>query len=389
MLRTIFSELGSSYIVLRNKDMLPQRSGFDIDLLIDSDNLEQITQLCLTISKRHGVITVCKTNRIVFFDLNYSKDKRNWAIFDLQTEYTFGDRCMYLADLLFLPEAQRDVLIKNVQDARKGRASHEIQEMLGIKPYAVPASPSLSFLQRTKRKILARAFFIHMHVMPLIVISGPDGVGKTTLLRNILLLLDMLPLNTKSFHHTGLSKENALRVECNEQNMSLVRRLRRRFIPSFIKKIYGAIAGEIQYAQRINQEIVKNFYSGTLTFSDRYIYDRTIKMRMLSGKMPISKLVTHLNAYLMRRPTILIIPTDEPDAIFKRKQELQPNEIVAYYDELRAITQNCSVSCVHYVYVAGKTPEALAIEATEKILCSLSPAIFNFIGVYEKKLKRG
>ena len=156
----------------------------------------------------------------------------------------------------------------------------------------------------------------------------------------------------------------------------------------WIKKIYGALSGEIQYAIKINKEVIKGFYSGTLVFSDRYIYDRAIKMRMHPDKMMISKVATRLNAYLMRNPAVMVIPTDDPMEIYKRKQELTPEEIERYYDEMDSLTKHCKSSSIHKIVVSGKTPEDLAKEATARIIKSLSPMIFHLVGTYEKELKR-
>lgn len=393
MLSAYFDQLDMPYLILRNRESLPERSGFDIDILLDEQGRKTAIKICETVAKNHGIVAVHNNKRIACFDLQYDiTTQRNWALIDLQTIYAFGQTQYTVQDMLKMPEGERDTLIQNVQDARKGRTSKDVQRKLGITPYAKPKDIPLSKLQKIKRVILKHGFFIHMHAMPFIVISGPDGVGKTTLLTNILRLFDSLPLKTANFHHTGLGKNKSKKATQNqdikEEEMSLIRRLRRRYTPVFIKKIYGAITGETRYAMQINTEIVKNFYSSTLTFSDRYIYDREIKMRMLPDKMRISKITTRINSYLMRKPSILIIPTDKPDAIFTRKQELQIDEIKTYYDELKNIIQNRKFPCIHYVDIAGKTPEDLGIETTKMILQSLSPVLFNAIGTYEKELKR-
>ncbi len=393
MLSDVFDGIDAPYLILRDGDKLPKQSGFDIDLLIDEKDRASIIALCHEYAQKHGIIALDNANRVVLFHLSYNDDdKRNWAIIDLQSEYSYGSKSLNIHEMLAMEEAKRNSLIKDVQDARKGRASKEVQEKLGIIPYAKKEPVKLSKAQKIKREILLRGFFIHKHVMPFIVISGPDGVGKTTLLTNILKLFDNLPFKTDNFHHTGLGKAQQKKTdaaEIKEEDMSLARRLRRRYTPQFIKTIYGAIAGEIKYAMRINKKVVENFYSATLTFSDRYIYDRAVKMRMIKGKLVVSKITTRINAYLMRRPTVMIVPSDDPDAIFKRKQELQIDEIKHYYDELDNFIKKCSIPCVHKVDVAGKTPEELAEEATRKILKSLPrDLIFRAIGMYERELKR-
>ncbi|PCJ99936.1 MAG: hypothetical protein COA45_03745 [Zetaproteobacteria bacterium] len=388
MLSAFFDGLEVPHLILRDKAALPKRSGFDIDLLIDEGNRKDIIALCLKIAAEHGVLALHNDKRVALFYLSYEGSYRNWAILDLQSAYKFGAQNMNVHDMLDMPEGQRETLIKNVQAARKGTASKDIQQQLGITPYAKPQTQTLSYLQKIKRMILMRAFFIHMHTPSFIVISGPDGVGKTTLLRNILRLFETLPFNTANFHHTGLGKAKTKPVESKEENMSLGRRLRRRYTPKAIKVIYGSISGELRYAMRINKEVMTNFYRGTLTFSDRYIYDRTVKMHMLPDKLWITKIATRINAYLMRNPTVMIVPTDSAKAIFKRKQELQPDEIIRYYDDLTGVMKRCSVPCMHEIGVAGKSPEELAVEATQYILHSLSPLIFRSIGMYERDLKR-
>lgn len=389
LLGVVFGAIDAPYLILRDQEKLPKQSGFDIDLLIDEKDRASIISLCHEYAQNQGVMAVDNTKRIVLFDLSYDNSKRNWAIIDLQSEYKYGAKSMDIHEMLSMEEGERKKLIKDVQDARKGRASKEVQERLGITPYVKKAPITRTKAQNIKRSILLYGFFIHKHVMPFIVISGPDGVGKTTLMSNILKLFDNLPFKTDNFHHTGLGKSQQKTVEVKEENMSLARKLRRRYTPKFIKVIYGAVTAEIRYAMRINKKVVENFYSATLTFSDRYIYDRAVKMRMIEGKVLVTKITTRINAYLMRRPTVMIVPTDSPDAIYKRKQELNPDEIKHYYNELDNFINKCSIPCVHKVAVAGKTPEELAEEATREILRSLpKDLIFRAIGMYERELKR-
>ncbi|MGH1456348.1 MAG: hypothetical protein ACRBDI_06175 [Alphaproteobacteria bacterium] len=388
MLRRLFNTLDVPHLILRDQNLLPHRSGFDIDVLTDKHSFPAIFKACASCAAEFNIVMMHNEKRMVFFYLDYTQTTRNWAILDLQSSYDYGEQSLNLHDILAIEESARNVLIQNVQAARKGTASKDIQKELGVTPYAKKQETAPAFLQKVKRGFLMRAFFVHLHVMPFIVISGPDGVGKTTLLHNIMRLFASLPFKTFDFHHTGLTKEKVFTVEMKEENMTLLRRLRRRYTPIFVKKLYGAISGEIKYALRINKEILSGFYSGTLVFSDRYIYDRAIKMRMTPDKMQISKITTRINAHLMRKPTVMIIPTDTSEAIYKRKQELQPAEIKRYYDELDHLTQWGDEPHVHKVEVEGKTPESLAIEATAKIIKSLSPLIFHAIGMYEKDLKR-
>lgn len=387
VLRGVFSRADIPHLVLRDGETLPRASGFDIDVLLSEESVSAFVEHCRACAVEAGILVFVKGKRIALFAPSYDRTHRNWVVMDLQTVYSYGTARMDLKDMLAMPEAERKTLIRDVQDARKGRASKEVQERLEITPYAKKTETSPTFLQKCKRVFLERAFFVHYHSVPFIVISGPDGVGKTTLLNNILRLFETLPFQTNSFHHTGLTKDkNASPKIVREEEMSLGRRLRRRFTPASVKKIYGAVSGEVKYAITINKEILKGFYTGMLVFSDRYIYDRAIKMRMIPGKMSISKITTRINARLMRKPMAMIVPTDEPQAIFKRKQELTPDEIALYYTEMDKML--CGAPCVHKIGVAGKSPEELALEATQKILRSLEPMIFNLIGMYEKNLKR-
>ena len=394
LLGVVLGAIDAPYLILRDQEKLPKQSGFDIDLLIDEKDRSSIISLCHEYAQKHDVIAVDNTKRIALFDLNYDNSTRNWAIIDLQSKYEYSSKSLNIYEMTSMEEQERKTLIKDVQDARKGRASKDVAQRLGITPYVKKEPQALSKMQRIKRVVLLQGFFIHKHVMPFIVISGPDGVGKTTLMSNILKLFDNLPFKTDNFHHTGLGKVQQKKIDAaqgqlKEEDMSLGRRLRRKYTPQFIKTVYGALSGEIKYAMRINKKVVENFYSATLTFSDRYIYDRAVKMRMIKGKLVISKITTKVNAYLMRRPTVMIVPTDSPDAIYKRKQELSLEEIKHYYEGLDNFINKCSIHAVHKIAVAGKTPEELAEEATYEILKSLPrDLIFRAIGMYERELKR-
>jgi thymidylate kinase len=319
VLKDVMSGIAAPHVILRDHD-LPQRSGFDIDILIDEQDLKQIIQVCLGCAETHNVFALTHQNRVAFLDISHGGTGRKWAMLDLQSIYKYANQSCDVHALLAMADAARKTLFTEVQAARKG--NKDLQDKYGIQPYVEKLESSLSTVERLKRSMLERCFFIHKNRPLFVVISGPDGVGKTTLLTNMLKVFDGLPFLIKHFHHTGLAKGEAAQkpVTSDESQMSLARRLRRRFTPHVIKTLYGAVTGELNYAMRLNKEVVQNFYQGRFIFSDRYIYDRTVKMQMSPDKLRISKFLTWINAKLMRPPTIMIVPQDTPDAIYKRNK---------------------------------------------------------------------
>lgn len=376
-------------IILRDSNLLPEKSGFDVDVLIDSKNFQNILFDMERSAAKHNLILIKNNLRIALFYPSFEQGFRNWAILDFQTSYKFGNQILSFDSMFKMPKKKRDKLIKNVQDARKGRGAKNFAREFNIQPYSSGQMHPPNFMQRLKRKLLNNLYFFHFHTMPFIVISGPDGVGKSTLINNILLLFSSLPFQIESFHHTELTKRKIEVAQEIKHNLTMFRKFLRRFTPSRLKIIYGTITGETRYATVINKKFVEAFYNPALVISDRYIYDRTIKMKMLPKKSMVSKFIVQINSKLMRRPSIVIIPRDSEKNIFSRKQELNPSEITYYYSELDKILHDCKAPIVHNIDMKNREPKKLALATAKIILASLnSDFLFKLIGTYEKDLKK-
>ena len=89
------------------------------------------------------------------------------------------------------------------------------------------------------RIMLEYLFFIHKSKPCFIVISGPDGVSKSTLIENLRKLLSFFPINIEYFHHTSYTKkvikENADNFLIKKEKYILWKIFKKYFTRIFIK----------------------------------------------------------------------------------------------------------------------------------------------------------
>ena len=437
-----FRERGARYVVLRDAELLPSQSGFDVDLICQPSDFSNLLKIIREIEVVLPVVVLSSNEkkRIVIFYCSADETYRNSAILDFQFEIKIGNNAASSAEIcekaelldngVMQPSKAWQHFLRVVQSVKKNETLSPSQEKLhsilktkqgaslfkrfikdisalsaepsspkwlsdfalqtDIKPYAIPKAIRESSFESIKQRILGKLFFIHRKRIAFIVISGPDGVGKTTLLNNINAIFRGFPILIDSFHHTTLVKSSTdmsktphhLKIE----NLSFLRTMRRKFTPPIVKSIYSAIVSELSYATKINTRVNDNFQQGKLTFSDRYIYDRTIKMGMAKGKSKLSKHLTKLSTSLMRRPEITIIPIDKPSNILRRKKELTLIQIEQYYQQLNLFFPEKQNNCLRII-IKDSSPEQLAISVSNQILSLLGEQVFKYIGKYESHMK--
>lgn len=220
----------------------------------------------------------------------------------------------------------------------------------------------------------------------LFAVSGPDGVGKTTLIEAMKPILAGYPLPVSYIHPTTLVKDaawirrntgrsgGAAPAAAPERRVSLARAAWRQFALPVLRRAATVLIGELNYAHRVNRTIREEALANRIIISDRYVYDRLVKMPLLR-KEPVQMWAISLNCRLMASPRLTLILSDASENIHWRKPELTSKEIADYEGKLLA-------TCAHYgaphrvVTVSGRTPAALAAEVIVLLLGAAGEELF-------------
>jgi thymidylate kinase len=439
--------------VLRNYEGFPATAGFDLDVLVDDAALSACVKAGCTAAEEHGLVPCVQRKRtsvkIALFLPVHDRAHRQWLLLDLQTavrgpkeeRFRAGDiaverRCV--GDLwLPVPNSEWRVLLAAIQAARKQHLSPELRtcildelarnpqgrlaqglrdsariltgaaaaddtawldvltNTLGVAPYHAQPPRPRRWRTRLSRFVFFRLLFFHHHRPPFLVVSGADGVGKSTLIRNVVDILSSYPLEVRHFHHTDLSKDpawetravgdqgNADARPARSLGYRIARALWRSLVPPAAKLALTAIIGELRYARRLNLAVGRDFYAGRLTLSDRYVYDRAVKMNMLP-KPAVQKWAARANCRIMRPPRLTLVLTDEPVNIRARKQELSLEEIEQYQGDLLATCRRVGAPC-YELPVDGRPAEALVAEVTTALLMAAGSDVVAAVGVWERK----
>ena len=94
----LFSTLNGNtvnYTVLRSYEDLPEQAGFDIDVLVQDEDLKKVLDVFQEIGQKHGLIVLKNKKKnfynIAVFEVDHIEGKRTWLLFDLETKIAFND----------------------------------------------------------------------------------------------------------------------------------------------------------------------------------------------------------------------------------------------------------------------------------------------------------
>ena len=309
---------------------LPIRVDAELAVQIDAGSLDQLIDSAMQAAKRQGLAAVLAREgdgaRIALFNLVADPSHRQWLLVALRT---------------------------SVASRRPGQS--------------VTARPR-------RRKPL------------LFAVSGPDGVGKTALVEAMKPILAGYPLPVSYIHPTTLVKDaawirrntgrsgSAAPAAAPERRVSLARAAWRQFALPVLRRAATVLIGELNYAHRVNRTIREEALANRIIISDRYVYDRFVKMPLLR-KEPVQMWAISLNCRLMASPRLTFILSDASENIHRRKPELMISEIAEYEDKLLS-------TCAHYgapyrvVRVSGRPPAALASEVIVLLLGAAGEELF-------------
>lgn len=229
----------ASYAVLRNYESLPQKSGRDVDLIINRKDFKEIRARIVEIfatnryylfqyykgSEMHSMVFVkADSYEFISFDFLFSIYIKNTILLTsedvLRTKEFNGNIYHVRKDIEFLSKYMYNLLLKtpypykykHIKDEAEAMFSNEINNIY-LRVGFNPSSPSLF---KVKFKGYQRHFFRSLgalirysvytinnffnHQGITIGFSGPDGVGKTTVIEQIQTICHTLYKEIPLFH---------------------------------------------------------------------------------------------------------------------------------------------------------------------------------------------
>ena len=195
------------------------------------------------------------------------------------------------------------------------------------------------------------------------VVSGAHGVGKTTVLEACGALFDCRGIAVRRFHHIVDGVPNKAGHGRTDDRPRL---WWRRLVPAPVKMLITATLNELRYVRGINRILAGAAAEARIALSDRYAYDRLVDLRLRRRPL-IQRAAVRVVCALLRHPTLTIMLTDDPAAVYQRKQELTQDQIERYQDDLADLCQRLGAPFV-VVPVDGRGPNAVAAQIVTEIL---------------------
>ena len=335
-------------------------------------------------------VPILSENWQFFFLLNkfFKKDINDIDLIKLKSMYNHCSGSYEILQKNLGPNVSKKINTLLTED-------HDNSDLILIKKdlFARSIIDELNLINNIRQKIIQLLVSLNFNVLnpykkivsPVIVISGPDGVGKTTIINELSNRLLSYPINFKTAHHMDWKKnikiKRAKLSSKHRGNFSL-KGFIKLFIPRPINYILNLLRGEYDYIKSLRKIFYNAYYQSELCIMDRYIIDRYAK-KIAIGHNDISTKITKIVMKFISRPILSISLIDEPKEIIKRKQELNKKEISIYQDIL--INGNSGKT----VKVNGRLPNEIAVEINQ-IIFNLIPnkRLFSLIGSFEKRLKK-
>lgn len=414
---------------IRDYESLPERSGFDIDIILDMSKEAHIKNIVIELAASRGLLITLIPARtgvrrvIVAFVIDATNplqppdylfiEMHGGVVsphFKLPIEYS--DMEFVFEKGLPVPTSQwQDLML--FRKALKKRAfdipPKLIQRLSENKLYGsiFKYSPEEAIGKEKVRDLkvesgkrpawmesLARNVFLFTPLKKeqsfLFSIQGPDGVGKSTVIDELIRLFSALPINLNTFHHMSSSKENvnssqraileSATQDEKSENVPLHRvflRFSYRFLPRGLKQYWLNFLAYSMYTTNINRQVHAGWESSTVFLCDRYFDDRYMKMHMNSPK-DCTPWLGWIFGRIIERPKISFLLLDEPKNIIARKQELT-------IDEIEQLSKLIEVSIVsragnlHKLSVTDQSARDVAITIFQHIILSLDTDILSII----------
>ena len=202
-----------------------------------------------------------------------------------------------------------------------------------------------------------------------IAVEAPDGTGKTTFIDSLVTELRRYYVSDEGrfcIHHfrplilpnLGAVGEKAGVMKQDTDFTKPHRAKPAGKLSSFIRMTYYWVDYLIGMPYLLRKEVKAERY----TIFDRYIFDFVVDPKRARISLPYW--MRKMFARMVIQPQIVFVLNTEADVIYKRKQELELNEIKRQLDEFNKIESLCS----NVVYIdAGQSVDEMTTQAIKII----------------------
>ena len=439
------------FVALRGYEQLPTRCGFDLDVIVGPAHVAAAVEAAIAAGRTVGLLAYvqrksARSAKVVWFVPAVDHAHRQWLLIDIGSRLAFGTHRVTLDKFetetwthgdfeLEVPRADWRATFHGLRklagnDGRPGLPSRaedlpKLADVVGSansaafaaaldqptsgeredavltwcreqgfrKPAPQQSGRKMPARARLSQLIFFRLPFWERHRPPFIVVTGSDGVGKTSLISQVQKLLDQYPMEFESLHHleatkaTGWSQRTADRPrDPGTQRTGIARRATRlvwrNLLPETVKAAIVGIAGEFRYAARLNRLIGTAFFAGRATLMDRYVLDRLTRLE-IDRRHRLQQWAGRLVCRFMRRPRLTILLSDDPQRINARKDQLSIQIIDAYQQRIRALIADTHTPMVE-LPVSGRSPADLAGEALGLMLDALDTDIPTLVASWDR-----
>ena len=333
---------------------------------------------------------------LLLFHQGLRKDKLRQARPELRGLMEDNPECVDLCTTyLGASRKEIDTVLSEPDQTSKWRKKFGIPEPGKKVDYPLSARTIL------KRRLMRTFYVIHVGRPLLYTLHGPDGVGKSTVCAEVAEILSAYPIPFAMFHHiTGWKKpapalddpsSGASRnADKNGGRISLWRRFLRvtyRNLPEIFRKVWVLSSGYHHYSKNLNRCIQEHFVSGNIMLCDRYVYDIWTKERLEMRSGHPLNLLHFLHCRAIRRPELAFVLTDEPEAIYRRKKELSPEDIGRYQEYMDEALARLDVRA-RTVPIASRPAAEVATEVVQSLLRDVGEELISLLRGEAAKTKR-
>jgi len=256
----------SRFVVLRGYEELPVRCGFDLDVIVDPTHVGSAVEAAVAVGQEAGLLAYAhrkseRSAKVAWFVPAIDPAHRQWLLIDIGSRVVFGTHRVAWDGIetetwtngefeLKVPNADWRATFQGLRNLAGSENQHAAEHPLrpedmpkladvvgnenaatfvaalelpapgdrrsalrawcrnqGFRePTPRPRGDSTPTRARLSRLIFFRLPFWERHRPRFIVVTGPDGVGKTTLISHLLELLNQYPMDFDSLHHLGATK---------------------------------------------------------------------------------------------------------------------------------------------------------------------------------------
>jgi len=305
-----FEELNNrkvQYAVLRKEERIPDAAGNDIDILFGKDKYSQVREMIRECADKFGFKVYERRDVEGLYSILYTFVEGKLVFFRLDCAHK----------------------MKNPDALLRARTQNE----KGIY-YLPPGLHKKKSKSRFKNLLTYPARFL-FPPGKFIVIVGPDGVGKSTTAELMAQLLEAFHIPVAHMHlgfrprilptRKGFMSFGKEKPAPGEKSKT----------PGLVRFLYHALDYLLGYFLKIRPLLIR----GRLVIGERYFYNYLVDPRQKKELKFPPWLPQLVYALFIPKPDMVILLSNDPETIYKRRQEHSIEEISRQIGKYRAIGQ--------------------------------------------------